>query len=217
MGRGRGEWGWPRWVDRFGVAVGYTAALGTGTALLRVQPRPVHDAWLDWASTNLANAPHHPIGALVVSALFTDGDLSGWLVLALVGLGGLGWRLGAWRTATVVTAAHVIGTLISEAILAVRIATGAVPHAAVHIRDVGPSYVVVAALVAGLAYAPWAARLPCALGFVAVAPSLFGGLFQFEVPAVGHVCAIIVALAVGGLLAWRHRTARATVGPTTDL
>lgn len=209
--------GWLRWLDRFGVALGYSAALGIGTILLRTRSGPVHDAWLDWASTNLANAPHHPIGALVVSALFTEGDLTGWLVLSLVGLAGLGWRLGAWRTATVAGTAHVLGTVISEGILGIRIATGAVPHSAAHIRDVGPSYVVVAALAAGIAYGTWPARLLCAAGFVAVAPDLFGGLFRLEVSAVGHTSAIVIALVVGAIVARRPRTARATVGPTADL
>ncbi len=209
--------GWRQWADRFGVAVGYGTALGVGTVLLRSRPRPVRDAWLDWASTNLANAPRHPLGSLVVSALFTDGSLGGWLVLSLVGLGGLGWRLGAWRTATVVTVAHVLGTVISEGVLAVRVVTGAVPHSAVHIRDVGPSYVVVAALVAGVAYGPWPARVLCAAGFLVVAPSLFGGLFHLEVSAVGHTSAIVLALLVGGLLAHLRRTAGATVGPAADL
>jgi MYXO-CTERM domain-containing protein len=205
---------WLRWVDRLGVAVGYTVALGVGTALLHSRPRPERDAWLDWASTNLANAPHHPIGALVVSALFTDGDVRGWLVLSLVGLGAVGWRLGAGRTGTLVAAAHAIGTVISEGILGIRIASGAVPRTELHIRDIGPSYVVVAALVAGIAYGAWPAKLPCALGFASVAPSLFGGLFQLVVSSVGHVCAIAVALLLGGLFVRRRRrTAGATVGP----
>jgi MYXO-CTERM domain-containing protein len=211
------ERSWLRWVDRLGVAVGYTVALGIGTAPLHSRPRPERDAWLDWASTNLANATHHPLSALVVSALFTDGDVRGWLVLSLVGLGAVGWRLGAWRTATLVGAAHVIGTVISEGILGIRIASGAVPRTELHTRDIGPSYVVVAALVAGVAYGPWLAKLPCALGFASVAPSLFGGLFQLVVSSVGHVCAILVALVLGGLFVRRRRTAGATVGPPADV
>ena len=56
-------------LDRFGVAVGYTVALAVGTVLLHAKPRPTRDAWLDWASTNLANAPDHPVSTLVVSDL----------------------------------------------------------------------------------------------------------------------------------------------------
>src|SRR6266571_4130618 len=117
-----------RWADRFGVAVGYTLALATGTALLHAQPRPTRDARLDLASTNLANATDHPFSTLLVSALFTDGDVRGWLVLSLVGLGTVGWRFGAWRTLTLVVAAHVLGTVISEGVVGIRIATGALPR-----------------------------------------------------------------------------------------
>jgi len=201
-------------LDRFGVAVGYTVALAVGTVLLHAQPRPTRDAWLDWASTNLANAPDHPVSTLVVSGLFTDGEVRGWLVLSLVGLGALGWRLGAWRTLAVVASAHVLGTVLSEGILGLRIAAGAVPASEAHIRDIGPSYVVVAALVAGLVYGPWAARLPCAIGFAMVAPDLFGGLPHLEVSSVGHVAAITVALVEGALfvLPLRRAAARARAG-----
>jgi Rhomboid-like protein len=193
-------------ADRFGVAVAYALALLVGTLLLHAQPRPTRNAWLDWASTNLHNAPDHPVSTLIVSALFTDGEVRGWLVLSLVGLGVVGWRFGAWRTAVLVVAAHVIGTVISEGILGIRIATGAVPASETHIRDIGPSYVVVAALVAGIAYGSWPGRIACLTGFAIVAPDLFGGLPHLEVSSVGHVCAITVALGTGALFAWRrHR------------
>ena len=204
---------WRDWADRFGVAVGYTAALGAGTVLLHTRPRHVRDAWLDWASTNLANATDHPLSTLVVSALLTDGDVAGWLGLSLIGLASVGWRLGAWRTLALVGTAHVLGTVISEGILAIRIATGAVPASAEHIRDVGPSYVVVAGLVAGLGYGPWPAKPLCAIGFALVAPSLFGGLFQLDVPPVGHVCAIVIAIGLGALLVYRRRRAQVPAEP----
>jgi Rhomboid-like protein len=203
------SWHRVRLADRLGVAVAYAVALAVGTALLHAQPRPTRDAWLDWASTNLANAPDHPLSTLVVSALFTDGEVRGWLVLSLVGLGALGWRLGAGYTLALVAAAHVLGTVLSEGILAVRIAAGAVPAGEAHIRDIGPSYVVVAALVAGLAYGPWAAKLPCAIGFAIVAPDLFGGLPHLEVSSVGHVGAITVALIGGAMFARSLRRAAA--------
>ena len=60
----------------------------------------------------------------------------------------------------------------------------------------------VAALVAGTGYARWPGRVLCAAGFAVLAPSLFGGLFRLEVSAVGHVCAIVVALALGGWYAY---------------
>jgi hypothetical protein len=125
--------------------------------------------------------------------------------------------LGAWRTAVLIVAAHVLSTVISEAILGYRIATGAVPRADLHIQDVGPSYVVAGALVAGIAYARWPGRLACAAGFALVAPSLFGGLLQLELSAVGHVSAIVVALAVGGGFVLVTRRQRSPAGgPGSD-
>ena len=211
---------WRRWLnwdsalDRYGVAVGYATGLGLATVALQAQSAPVRARWLEWASTNLANAPHHPIGALVVSAFLTEGDVLGWLALSLVALGCLGYVLGAWRTAVLVAAAHIIGTVLSEGILAYRIGTGALPDSYRYIRDVGPSYVVVGALVAGIGYGRWPGRLLCAGGFVILAPSLFGGLFQLEVSAVGHVGAILVAVPLGGLLRRaRRRSHQRGAGP----
>ena len=198
-----------RLADRYGVAVGYTAGLGLATAVLHAQPEPVRQRWVDWASTNIANAPDHPVGALVVSALLTEGDVRWWLLLSLVGLGTVGATFGAWRTAVLIGAAHVLGTVISEGILWYRVAAGALPGSYRHILDVGPSYVVAAALVAGVGYARVPGRIACALGFAAVAPSLFGGLTRLEVSAVGHVSAIAVALGLGGWFALAGRRRRA--------
>jgi hypothetical protein len=186
------------------VAAGYATGLGLGTALLYAQPLPVQARWLDWASTNLANATDHPVSALVVSAFLTTGEAQWWLPLSLLAIGTLGWVFGAWRTAVLIAAAHVLGTVISEAILGYRIGTGALPHGYLHIQDVGPSYVVAGALAAGIAYARWPGRLACAAGFGILAPSLFAGLTHLELSAVGHVSAIVVALAVG----WLVRPAR---------
>jgi hypothetical protein len=206
-----------RWVDRYSLAVGYAAGLVLGAVLLRAQSAPVQRHWLDWASTNLANATDHPVGALVVSAFLTEGEIRWWVPLALVGLGTVGARFGAWRTALLVGTAHVLGTVVSEGILAVRIGTGAVPASYRYISDVGPSYIVVAALVAGIAYARWPGRVLCAVGFAVLAPSLFGGLFALEVSAVGHVCAIAVALALGGWYAYSARYRRTVEpSPTSD-
>ncbi len=194
-----------RWVDRLGLAVGYAAGLALAAIVLHAQPVPVRRHWLDWASTNLANATDHPLGALVVSAFLTDGDIQWWVPLSLVALGSVGAAFGAWRTAVIVGAAHVLGTLVSEGIVAYRIGTGALPDSYRHLLDVGPSYVVVGALVAGVGYARWPGRVLCAVGFAGLAPSLFGGLDRLEVSAVGHVCAIVTGLAVGGAFALARR------------
>ncbi len=179
-----------RWIDRFGLAVGYALGLVVAATALHAQPVPVRRQWLDWASTNLANARTHPLGALVVSAFVTEGDVQWWVPLSLVALGSVGATFGAWRTAVIVFSAHVLGTLVSEGIVAYRIGTGALPDPYRHILDVGPSYVVVAALVAGVAYAARVGRLLCVVGFAALVPSLFVGRGPLEVSAVGGAFAL---------------------------
>lgn len=187
-----------RWLDRYGPAVAYAAGLAVAGLLLGLQAPATRTRWLGWASTNLANATTHPLRALVVSAFVSDGDVVWWVPLALVALGTVGVTFGAWRTAVLVGAAHVLGTVVSEGIVAYRVASGDLPSSYRFLVDVGPSYVVVAALAAGIAYARWPGRLLCAAGFAILAPDLFGGLFRLEVSAVGHVTAIVVALATGG-------------------
>lgn len=197
---------WRLWLDRFGVAVGFTLAFCVGSLALRAQPPSTRDRWLDWASTNLVNLRHHPASAMVVSAFFAEHDLVAWAVLGFTGLAIAGWILGAGRTALLVAAAHVLGTLASEGILWWRIAAGAVPAAQEHIRDVGPSYVVISALAFGVLYAPWLLRAPAAIGFAILAPGSFGGLPHLELSALGHTCAVLIAAGLGWYLVRRRRS-----------
>ena len=199
---------WRGLADRLGLAVGYPLALFAGWLVLRAQPPATRQHWLDWASTNLANAPDHPISALVVSAFVSDGDPTGWVALGAIGLAATGWVMGAWRTAVLVSTAHVIGTLVSEGILAYRISIGAAPAADRHVLDIGASYVVVCALAAGIAYSTWPGRLASAVGFAIVSPDLFGGLPYWDVSAIGHVCSIAIAVGLGWPFARAYRRRR---------
>jgi hypothetical protein len=121
--------------------------------------------------------------------------------------------LGNWRTALVCAAGHVIGTLVSEGIVAYRVSRGLLPAPDRYLVDVGPSYVVVSAIVVALLYGSWPARAAAALDLaplVAVG-NIFGGLSQLSVSAVGHVTAMIVAAVLGSVLALRRaRAARET-------
>jgi hypothetical protein len=194
-------------VRRLGVAVGYTVAFVVVDLIFRSRSASGQAAWLSWASTNLANLAHHPIGSLVASAFLAEGDLWQWAALALVGLGVVTWSLGNWRTAVLVAAAHAVGTVISQGILWYRIDAGYESVDQRHIVDVGPSYVVVCALAAGVVYGPRAWRLLAGLGFVLVLPSLFGGLTTLDVAAVGHLCSVLTGLLLGWPL-WRGASRR---------
>jgi hypothetical protein len=156
--------------------------------------------WRAWASTNLENLRHHPVAAIAVSAFLPDGYAWLWIILSFIGLAAAGRVLGNIRTAILALAVHVLATLVSEGILAARIAAGAVSPQARHVIDVGPSYVTVGALVAAIGYSTWPGRLLSAAGFAVVAPYLFVGLQDSGVAEAGHTCAVVLGLVLGYLL-----------------
>lgn len=128
------------------------------------------------------------------------------MVLAFVGLSAAGEALGNVRLATLLASGHVLGTLVSEAVLDGQIRAGSAPVAERFITDVGPSYVIAPALVLGLVLCPsLVGRAASGLGFALLAPHLFGGLPHLEVSSVGHVVAIGLALLAGPPLAADRR------------
>src|SRR5664280_2640859 len=78
------------------AACWYPAVLLAGTTLLNDQPSDRQRQWVAWLSTDLHNLSTHPVGSMIGSALVCQGDLAAWMLLALVGLAGLGARIGAW-------------------------------------------------------------------------------------------------------------------------
>ena len=195
-----------RWVGVLLRALPYPVLLAATTLLVAAQPPHRHaDLVADW-STDLANLADHPVRALVLSAFVADGDLVAWVVLALAGLAALGSRLGAVRALAVAAAVHVLATLVSQGVVLLRIRTGALPPSARVMTDVGPSYLVVAALVAAAAYARGGARIAGLVGFAVLVPSLFTGLPDLDVTAVGHLASIVLALALGAAARMVRRT-----------
>ena len=167
------------------------------------------------------NLADHPVRSLVGSAFVTDdGTVVSWVVLAFIGLATAGEALGLVRLAALLAGGHVLGTLVSEAVLDVQVRAGAMPVAARAIVDVGPSYVVAPALVLGLLLGPTlVGRAASGLGLALLAPHLFGGLTRLEVSSVGHVVAIGVALLAGPALAVdrRARSPETVAGPALQL
>jgi hypothetical protein len=186
-----------RVFGRLAPGLGFAVGLLAGWVALAAVAAPTREAVLAWASTNLANLPDHPVGALVLSAFVTESDPVGWILLGFVGLTATAWTLGPWRAVLLVATAHVVGTLVSEGVVAYRVWAGMSPSSDRFILDIGASYVVVCALVAGIAYGTWPGRVLCAIGFALLAPNLFGGLQHLDVAPVGHVCSIAVALGLG--------------------
>jgi hypothetical protein len=160
-----------------------------------------------WASTSVYNLRHDPVGSLVVSAFVTQGYALAWPALIALALFGANKVLGNWRTALVCLAGQVIGTLVSEGIVGYRVSRGWLPAADRYLIDVGPSYVVVTAIVVALLYGSWPARAAAALdlALLVVVGNIFGGLSQLAVAAVGHVTAITVGVVGSIFLVWQLR------------
>ena len=144
-----------RILTRYGFACAYLACFVAAELLYSLLSPDAQARLLAWASTDVANLEHEPAGPVLVSALFTPGYFAAWPVLIALALFGANRALGNVRTALVCLAGHMAGTLVSEGIVAYRVAAGQLPAAARYLTDVGPSYVVVSAVVIALACGSW--------------------------------------------------------------
>jgi hypothetical protein len=150
-----------------------------------------------WASTNVANLSREPVGPLVLSAFIAPGYLIVWPALIALAAFGANRALGNARTTLICVAGHVVGTGVSEGILAARVAAGQLPAADRYITDVGPSYVVVSAIVIAVICGTWLARSLALLDFAILVfgAHIFSGLTHLDVSAVGHLTAMLTAAA----------------------
>jgi Rhomboid-like protein len=155
-----------------------------------------------WASTDVVNLHRDPADCLIASAFLPEGGFLGWVPLIGLALFGANRAVGNARLVLVCTAGQVIGTLASEGIQDYRVSHGLLPAAGDRIMDVGPSYVVVSAIVVAVLCGSRVARLAAAvdLAVLVVAGNIFGGLTTLGVAAVGHTTAITVALLAAPLL-----------------
>ena len=165
------------------------------TAIGAILPARDRPAWATWASTSVASLEHHPAGSLLLSAFIAGGSAAIWPVLIALALFGANRGMGNAATAVICLAAHVIGTLVSEGIVAYRVDAGLLPVSSRHLLDVGPSYVVVAAAVLALAAGSWPARAAAALDLavLVIGGRIFAGLSSLDVASAGHVTAMAVA------------------------
>ena len=131
-----------------------------------------------WASTSVANLEHHPAGSLLLSAFVGGGSPYAWPVLIALAMFGANRAVGSLRLAVVCAAGHVIGTLVSEGIVAYRVDAGLLPVSSRYLLDVGPSYVVVSAIAVALVLGSWQARVAAAadLAVLIFAGRIFAGL-----------------------------------------
>ncbi|HZR52847.1 MAG TPA: rhomboid-like protein [Streptosporangiaceae bacterium] len=148
-----------------------------------------------WATTSVANLEHDPVVPLLLSPFTGERDWYAWPVLIALTLFGANRAVGSLRAAVICLAGHVLGTLVSEGVVAYRVDAGQLPVSYRHLTDVGPSYVVLSAimivLLRGTARARVAAGL--SLAVLIVIGHIFGGLSRLDVAAVGHLTAAVTA------------------------
>src|SRR5271166_4183606 len=167
---------WP-WLDRgafgrYAFAWLYLACYLIADLVFVLLDPHAQAALTAWASTNVANLEHEPVGPLVLSAFTAPGSFVVWPVLIALAVFGANRALGNVGTALVCLAGHVIGSLISEGIVAYRVDVGQLAVANRYLTDVGPSYVVVSAIVIALMCGTWLARVLTAMITAAAATGL---------------------------------------------
>ena len=194
-------------LRRYAVAFGYLVTFTIAEIVYAVLPGRDQAGLAGWASTSVHNLEHNPAGTLIASAFVTTGSLLAWPLLIALAMFGANHVLGNWRTVVTCAAAHVLGTLVSEGIVAYRVAQGSLPSADRYLMDVGPSYVVVAAIAVALLHGGKIARGAAALDFLLLifVGQIFDGLANLQVDAVGHVTALVTGAALGSFLLARRR------------
>src|SRR5260370_41279637 len=180
-------------------AVAWTFLTAFVAAELVYLALPGHDqaALIGWASTSVSNLRHHPGGSLLVSAFFPVESASAWPVLIALSMFGANRALGNWRMAAICAAGQGIGTLGSETIVACRGAHRLLPAADRYLIDIGPSYVVVSAVVIALLLGSCPSRAAAAIDLALLigVGNIFGGLLQHELSAGGPLTPNVVAAA----------------------
>ena len=187
---------WPR------VAVSYVLAM-LGAYIWWVLQSP-HErlSILAASSTDIAHLERAPWVVLPASTIWSGHLFGYWAVVALLCLGALERVRGALVTAATGAIAHVVGTVVSEGITAVRIAAGNLSSSAAHLLDVGPSYAV-AACATAVVFSPGAKgwlRCACALTLVPLVVTAFDFSDENQVAAIGHAVAMLIGIGVA-----RHR------------
>jgi hypothetical protein len=143
----------------------------------------------------------------VLPAFAGPGSLLAWPALIALAAFGASRALGNAGTALACVTGHVVGSLVSEGIVAYRVDAGQLPVTSRHLTDVGPSYVVVSAVVIAVVCGTWLARAAAALDFavLVIGGHIFGGLSRLDVSAVGHLTALVTAAAAVTLTVARRR------------
>jgi hypothetical protein len=199
---------WAISLSRARVTAALLAALVISTCLLRwgvSNPEAIER----WASTNLVNLHHHPVGALVTSAFISPGGAPIDLAVLALACAVLELRVGARRMLAVIAMGQVLASLITEGAVLMSILAGDESTQAAWQMDVGISYVLYTAVGAALLYVPrpWR-RLAVGAAVVYVAVQLAA---SWDMTAWGHAVSFAI-----GVCSWRllrnGRASRTEIG-----
>jgi hypothetical protein len=184
---------WPK------VGIAYTAMMFGGYLWWVLQPAAERVAVLRDCSTDLAHLERVPWLVLPASSIWSGDNIGWWIGVTLLCLGALELVHGPATTLVTGVVAHIVGTLVSEGLVAVRIAAGELSSSASHVMDVGPSYVVASCAAAVIASprAPASLRILCSLTVVPLFVTAFEFTDAAQVATTGHA----VAISVGVLMA----------------
>ncbi|MFF9770548.1 rhomboid-like protein [Streptomyces sp. NPDC014636] len=174
------------------------------TVALHHMPPEFEEHFLRHRSTNIHELSRSPVRVLVTSAMWIEsGHWVPYAFLYTVFHAPAERWLGTARWLAVCALAHVLASLISEAMLLAAIRQGMAPPAAVYTLDIGVSYAL-AGVSAVLVYriaAPWRYAYLLAVLAVCVLPLAAGPSFT----DVGHFLAVLLGLACCPLVRGRGK------------
>jgi hypothetical protein len=192
-----------RFLRSSGCALGFVVALLTGQVVQHVAPQTA-DHWTSISSTSVHNLLHKPVFAMVTSVIWVvDGSVALWLVPGAAALIVAQMTVGWKRTLAVVFGAHVVATLITEGGVLLLVTLHHLPTSDLDIIDVGPSYVVVAALTYALFRFPVGLRV---LLPIILVPTIASGIINarsWDLADAGHI--LVVVLVSSLCVLERHR------------
>ncbi|MFI9270419.1 rhomboid-like protein [Kitasatospora sp. NPDC052896] len=150
------------------------------------------------SSTDGHHLLHTPLRSLLMSGLWVAGPVwMPYLWAFAFTVAPLERRIGSLRAIGVFAAGHVVGTLLSQAVVAVAVATGHLGASALDELDIGVSYGVLCCLGAFSGLLPVRGRIAALVGaFLLVAHQILSD--QDLVTAIGHPTALLVGIALWG-------------------
>lgn len=183
------------------VTACYALLLLIGDLIMAVLPENAQLSIAHATSTNITHLALDPVLVLPASAFVDLGNGWIWPPLTLLLLGGIERRLGASRAIIITFGAHVIASLVSEGVLLMQVAWHFQPRSAVNIIDVGPSYVLLAALAGCLVIGSWKLRAAALVIGLLIVPNLMVDLPDLDMSSVGHFLALVLGAGLAGYLA----------------